>query len=1125
MNLLSLSVCAWVRAAKTKTFLIMNLTAIFLLAAVIQVSAMGGSAQTVTYVAKSESLAKVFSVIEQQSGYVFFYRKSDLKDLPAISISLKNADVKTALGAALNNQPLNYEIENKTVIISKKNTTGHISTSLYSSVTPPITGIVRGPDGQPIANANVVIKGTKKGTVTNADGTFSIEASNGDVIIISSIGFTDRQLTVNNNTVGVIALALSESKLDEIQIIAYGKTTKRLITGNTASVKASDIEKQPVNNPLLALQGRVPGLQVTQASGISGSGVKVLIQGQNSLNYGNDPFYVIDGVPYVSQLLPNLGRVLGSSKSAGELAETVTGNPLSFINPQDIERIDILKDADATAIYGSRAANGAILITTKKGKIGKTKLDLNLQAGFGKVARKLDLLNTTQYLQMRKEAKKNDNANILNADYDINGTWDTTRFTDWQKELIGHTAEYTDLQANVSGGNGLTQYLIGGNFHKETTVFLGDMKDQKGSLHFNLNSGSQNGKFDISLSGTYLSDANKLMNADLTELAMVIPPNAPSIYKSDGTINWNENSSGLSTVQANYQPATKLLRKYKNTTSNLISNISLSYAITKNLNIKSSFGYTNMEANEILYVDLPSAYPPENRKFINRITQFGDNNINSWIVEPQIDYKRIVGSGEISVLIGSTVQQRNSSRKLLEASGFNSDLVMENINAATSIIVPENSTISSVYKYNAFFGRLNYNFKSKYLVNLTARRDGSSRFGSENHFHNFGAIGAAWLFSSESFIIENFSFISFGKLRGSFGSTGNDQIGDYTFMSLYDNVSSDIPYRGVGGLIPTKIANPSVRWEETKKLQVSLELGFLKDKVLLNATYFHNRSSNQLLSYLLPITTGVASIVTNLPATIQNNGWEFTLTSSNIRTKSFTWSSNLNMTIPRNKLVNYEGLATSAYANQYAIGQPFTIAKRYNFIAVNTSTGAYEFIDRDGKTVQNPTTNFLNRTITVNTSQSLYGGFSNTFSYKSFDLNFLFQFVKQDGQNNFFGNVPGVAFSNQPTTVLDRWEKPGDKKPIQRYNSNFSVAFGVIGARSSNASWADASYIRLKNMSLSWSMPEVIKKSLKTRNIRLYVQGQNLLTFTNYIGLDPETLSSSTLPPLRVITFGINATL
>jgi TonB-linked SusC/RagA family outer membrane protein len=966
------------------------------------------------------------------------------------------------------------------------------------------------------------------GTITDTNGNFSIsDLKTSGAIVISGIGFITREILFKNQpNMGQVTLEEYIGILDETVVIAYGTTSRRLQTGNVNTIKAVDIEKSPVSNPLLSIQGRVPGIFIEQATGLPGGGVKVSIQGRNSLKNGNDPFYVIDGVPYTSQLLSNLANILGNSATVG--SETNFGNPLSFINPSDIESIEILKDADATAIYGSRAANGAILITTKKGTVGQTKIDVNLQSGIGQVARKVKLLSTQQYLEVRKEAYTNDGLAIPNSstpqdesNYDLT-LWDQTRNKDWQKELIGNTAHYTDAQLSISGGSPNIQFLVGGGYHRETSVFPGDLADQKGSLHFNLTNTSTNQRFRFSVSGSYLTDVNHLISSDLTEAAMTLAPNAPELLNNDGSLNWAPDQNGSSSLGF-INPLAYLSNKYNNKTNNLISNSTLSYEIIKGLNIRANLGYTNMQSDEIKAQSINS-YPPEFRQFITGSSMFGHNKLQSWIIEPQISYSTKLIIGQLNALLGSTIQRNNSNRNLLEVTGYNSDLVLENPNAGTAFTVPENSTIAAVYKYNAIFGRINYNIEDKYIFNLTGRRDGSSRFGSENRFHNFGAVGIAWIFSNENLVKNNLSFLSFGKLRGSYGTTGNDQIGDYSYTSLFNPVNPGVPYRGGASLSILNLANPLLQWEETKKLSVGLDLGFLKDRVLLNINYFRNRSSNQLLPYTLPIATGFSSITSNFPATIQNDGWELSLSTVNFKGNAFSWSSNLNLTIPNNKLISFPDLATSSYSTTYILGQPITTTKVYNFAGVDPATGIYQYLDKSGKFTNDPGPGLDNRTLFVNTAQKFYGGFQNSFGYKGLQLDVLFQFVKQHGPSYYFGNTPGVMI-NQPVTILDRWQKPGDVTSIQRYNVDNTISISQSYASQSNAGWSDASYIRLKNLSLSWEFPDKLKKKLSIQNLRIYVQGQNLLTITNYNGLDPETRSSMTLPPLRVITFGFQLTL
>jgi hypothetical protein len=539
------------------------------------------------------------------------------------------------------------------------------------------------------------------------------------------------------------------------------------------------------------------------------------------------------------------------------------------------------------------------------------------------------------------------------------------------------------------------------------------------------------------------------------------------------------------------------------------------------LELKSSFGYTNLQTNELLTSPL-IAQRPERRPTAKRGATYTNNSVISWIMEPQVNYNRVDGKGKLGVVVGATIQQKNSNGFSWGGSGYNSDQALADINSASSVVV--RSTVISVYKYNGLYGRINYNWQDKYIVDLTARRDGSSRFGPQSQFHNFGSAGVAWLFAQENFVRNNFPILSFGKLRASFGTTGNDQIGDYQFLNLYVPYTQNVgtPYQNTASLIVNSLPNPYLQWEETRKLQSGIDLGLFKDRVLFTANYAYNRSSNQLLTYLLPTITGFGGIAENFPATVQNTAWEFTLSAMNIRTKNFTWSSSLNLTIPRNKLVAFPNLDKSSYSKSLFIGQPVSIIQAYHFLGVNDTTGEYQFADFHGNTTNSPDY-YKDRTALINTLPKFYGGFQNSFSYKGVQLDFLFQFVKQLGPNYFFGLYPGTKAVNQPVSVLNRWQKAGDQTRIQRYNSDFALSNSWFNATQSDAGFSDASYIRLKSLSLSWQLPEKWRQKAHLQNGRVYVHGENLLTFTNYKGMDPENKSAyyNMLPPLRVLTIGL----
>lgn len=1095
---------------------VMKLTTLLMIIVLAQVSAKGFG-QKITLNEKNVPLKQIIQSIEQQSGYTFFY---DTKDLPNVNVNvdINKATVEEALTASLKNLPLVYKIVKNNIVLTKADVK-----PVNQAALPAISvhGFVIDELNKPMPNVTIRVKDGNQTTITDTKGEFTFkQVDEKAVLVISFIGYLTKEVNANSD-LGRIKMEVSNSKLDEIQIQAYGTTSERLNTGDITTIKAADIAKSPVSNPLLALQGRVPGLVITQATGFSGSGVTVRIQGQNSMIRGNDPLYVIDGVPYVSQLLPDLNTILGGSgPSPSDVATTGQGNPLSFINSADIESIDVLKDADATSIYGSRAANGAILITTKKGKIGQTKVDVNLQDGYGEVSHFADLLNLTQYLQMRHEAIANDHVTPAPTDYDINGTWDTTRSTNWQKVLIGGMAKYKDFQGTVSGGSGTTSFLVGAGYHKETTVFPGDANDQKASIHFNINNVSLNQKFKLQFTGSYLLDDNQIPSVDLTNQAEQLAPDAPNLYNPDGSLNWAPLANGTSTWN---NPLSFESNGYNVKTNNLVSNAVVSYKILPGLELKSSFGYTNMQTNELSTGTL-AALAPELRPTSTPNASYAHSYINSWSIEPQINYNVVLGIGKLDALLGSTFEDRNTYNDRIYGGGYGSDLVLQDPHAAATLTSPF-ATVDEIYKYDAIFGRLNYNIDDKYIVNVSGRRDGSSRFGSDSQLHDFYSVAGAWIFSSEDAVKKNASFLSFGKLRASYGTTGNDQIGDYQFLDLYSAPFGPPPYQGATGLTPTQLANPLLQWEETSKLQFGLDLGFFKDRILFNTDYFRNRSSNELGNYGLPIITGFYSITRNVAATVQNSGWEFTLNTANIKGNGFNWSTSINLTVPSNKLVAYPGINNSSAAGNEIIGKPLSTQYLVHLIGVDPTTGTYIFQGANGKPESFPNL-ATDRTVAINTDPKFYGGFQNSFSYKGFQLDVLFQFVKQIGKNTSLGFFRPGSFNpnsgNEPAAVLNAWHKPGDVATVQRYSQDFSLYLqNYYASYYTDAGYSDASYIRLKNMSLSWSIPQTWRDKLKLQNARLYVQGQNVLTFTHYKGLDPETQNPFTLPPLRMITFGV----
>lgn len=1087
----------------------------------------------VTLDIKNETLTYIFSQITAQTGF-YFTGNADKLPKKTFTISVNHERVEKVLEMLLAGNGFSWIIKDNVVAVMaseedriSKGLSKPLITNERRDSTLIVEGKIVNEKGEPLIGASVAVLNSAVGTTANNDGSFMLKGvTTNATLIISNIAYITERISVGNKkNLGLIVLKEAVSIMDEAVVIAYGTTSQRIATSPVFALKAKDIERQPVNNPLLALQGRVPGVFITQATGYAGSGVTIRIQGQNSISNGNDPLYVVDGVPYTSQLLPGINQIVGNSGTANDQnLRPLSGNPLTFINPSDIESITVLKDADATAIYGSRAANGAILITTKKGKSGKMKLEVNAQTGWGSVARKMKLLNNGEYLEMRMEALKNDNLSAdPDKDYDLfnNYGWNNARNTDWQKVLIGNTARYSNYQASVSGGNENARILVGGTYREESSVLPTKFTDRKAAIHVNTDLNSNNQKLKFTFNTNYMADVNRLPGVDLTSYAITLPPTAPELYNADGSLNWALNPNGGSTWGLNQHPVSQLSYLYKNTTSNLTSNAILSYIVIPGLEVKSSFGYNRLQSKESQQFPA-AAFSPEEKPFVNRSAAFADNSSNSWIIEPQLSYSKMSGGVSLNALVGGTIQQNHTSAVKLTGSGYPNDEVLGDLSNAADINL-DYSNLSD-YRYNALFARVNLNWRNELIFNLTGRRDGSSRFGAENPFHLFGSGAVAWLFTENRWLKDNLSFLSFGKVRASYGSTGSDQINDYRFLTLYVPTFYQ-PYQGVPGMLPQSFSNPYLQWEETRKLQMGLDLSFFKEKLYFSATYFRNRSSNQLLEYKLPIQTGFPSVISNFPAIVQNRGVELSVNSNNIKLGPVNWTTAINLTIPRNELIRFPELETSSYASLLAVGQPLSIIKAFKFAGVDATTGLYQFHTSDGKITSDPA-DPADKNAVVNTTPTYFGGFQNSFAYKSFSLDFLFQFVKQTGANYRFGFYPGYAestYGNQPVYVRNRWREPGDVANVQRYNADFSAATPFTRATTSDAAYSDASYIRLKNISLVWSMPDSWLRSLLLKNAQVYFQSQNLITITSYKGLDPETLNPYTLPPLKMLVIGIRA--
>jgi TonB-linked SusC/RagA family outer membrane protein len=1062
----------------------------------------------------NQDIKTLFKTIENKTGLLFAYQPQAIRDFPKVSTPKGRRSVSDILNSVFQGSNLVYKQVDQNVVIFKKEktqTVASITLFVVADITYNLSGKILDENGQPLPGVSISLVGGNKQGISDFDGQFFIELPKGKhVLKISYIGYKTQEITVENQTSVTIKMQPDLAKLDEVVIIGYGTTTKRTSTGSVVKITSSDIEKQPITNILQSLQGRTPGVFVTQTSGYAGSNMNIAIRGTNSITGDNLPLYVIDGVPYIGDDIKEQvqsDRVIrGAQKST---------SPLNIINPNDIESIEILKDADATAIYGSRGANGVVLITTKKGESGKTTFTVNTNSGISEVANMVNTLDTPTYLNMLRTALTNSKATPSAFSNGIALTdFSQTDQTNWQKKLIGGTANFNNFSASLKGGNENTNFLLSSTYHKETTVLPGDFGYNKFSTNFSVSHSTLDKKLKIGASVIYATDKNKLPFYDITNYAVVTAPNHP-IYNPDGTYYWSP------TYFSDVNPIAALNRRTEDKGNNLITSFSVQYEIAKGFSFKTDLGYGKAEMTSKQF--LPSSgmnnvYYTANNISLNTSRSYivSINNTNNFSIDPQLNYSTPLWKGNFTALVGGSWQNRKSEMpSYVNSSGYSADNLI-GITGTAATVTSYNG--SSEYKYASLFSRLNYNIANKYVLNINFRRDGSSRFGANNRYGNFGSVGGAWIFTEENFL-KNVSWLSFGKLRSSYGEVGSDAIGDYGYANTYSTATYGT---GNAAMSESRIANPNYQWEVTKKFEAAIDLGFFNDRVSTSIAYYRNITGNQLVNATLSPQAGFTSYQANLGAEVENKGWEFTLTTTNVHTKNLNWTTSFNISQNSNKLLSFPGIETSAYYTTYVVGNALSGRYLYNFTGVNASGIAqFEDVNGDGKISTGfAQTGTGDRKYYGPSYPKYYGGISNSISYKAFSLDFLFQFVKQEGRSmlSSIAVQPGYPYglANYQVDDYNTYLAQGNVLSAAYQASFFNYA-------GSTATIVDASYIKLKNVSATYNIPLDQKTQKFIQNIRLSLQGQNLLTITSYKGFDPETQGLS-LPPLRTITLGTQFT-
>lgn len=1124
------------RHVRNKFLLVMKLIVLLLITAFMQVNA-STFAQKISIKRTNAPLGQIINEIRKQSGYDFLYKTKLLEIAKPVTLNVKGASIEEVLRICFENQPLTYKLEDKAVWLKEKEKT-FIERIVDQFQKIDVRGRVMDGAGIPLSGANVVYIGGKKGISTDANGYFLLhDVEEKDVITISYVGYGVRKLEAKEQ-MGDIVLQLVTAELDGTQVIGYGTTTRRFNVGSVSTVTAEDIEQQPGNNVLLALQGRVPGLTVTPNGGAPGASVRIQVRGQNTVQNNingfrpyDQPLFIIDGIPYSPQNKKiNILNAFGSHANgtdARSLTDADGFSPFSNINPSDIESITVLKDADATSIYGSQGSNGVVLITTKRGKSGKTEVSAKVERSLNFVARPLEMLNTQQYLEIRQEALKNDNVPdffYTASSYPDLLVFDQNKYTNWYEQFYGKTSNNTNANASISGGSDATRFMFSGGYLKTEYNFPGDYADQRYSFHSSLQHSAFHDKLNVEFGTDYSYERNNTSGSPSVSSAFTLPPNTPDLLDSKGDLIWRYGNSWISSFQQ---------YAYLKQTSNLQSNnfntyLRAGYKIVKGLKFSASLGYNRVGVNQDVATPLASQTPEFTAQSNAIFTKTTMETIN---IEPQLDYQLISGKGRFTALLGGTYKKSTNKSTALAGYDYATDALLGSINGARTMSASDDGNL---YKYAAVFGRIGYIYEEKYIVNLTGRRDGSSNFGPNRQFGNFGSVGLGWIFSEEGRFQKALPFISYAKLSGNYGTSGSDGIAPYQFQSFWTASNSASLFQGTRPFVPGNLYNPDYSWGLKKTLNVGLDIGIFKNRLLLNTTYYSSNSGNQLSNYVLPTQTGFSAVLRNFDAEVRNTGFEFSVNSTNMKSKDFSWSSSFNISFNKNKLIAFPGLAESSYAYIYTIGQSVNTVKGFNYKGVNPVTGLFEFYKSNGELTSTPVSELKEKggdiAPLVDLQPKFTGGFNNTLSYKNFSLTAFFQFTKQTGLNykytlyNPSSALPGGVI-NLPVQALDHWRQEGDVSEMQKVSTGFDSQ-AMIAAQAfsqSSGAYSDASYIRLKTVAVEYRLPSHSLRNAGLNNVRVFLNAQNLLTITGYEVGDPESAGNLYSFPLqRTVTGGLS---
>jgi TonB-linked SusC/RagA family outer membrane protein len=933
-----------------------------------------------------------------------------------------------------------------------------------------ITGKITDDNNAPLQGVSIKVKGASAGTVTGADGTFRLNVpASANSLMISHVGFGDVEVAIGAGPVEV-QLKPGGSSLSEVIVVGYGTRIKRDVTASISKVSGKEFQNLPLPSFETALQGRAAGVFINSGSGKLGQAMNIRVRGISSISANQQPFFVIDGVPVVTQ-------ALGSY--------TEPDNPLATLNPDDIESIEVLKDAASSAIYGARASNGVILVTTKSGKAGKTKVNFGVYTGWSTPTKKQTFLNAAQYKELFTAAAEHSDFGQLDPGDEFEaetGTtdWNSTNDTKWSDQAF-QDGSVNQYNLSLTGGDARTKFLISGSWNDQKGVVLGNELDRANgriNLDHQLNSRIKLGiNLSLAKSRNYRVPSDNAFTNPVQLNA--IPPLHP-LYGADG--KYNPNTLYYNNL-IEQEGSTNL-----NTTYRSISNINGQLMITPQLNFVSQLGLDWINLHEEQYLGrqtldgAPSGQGYDGTTISTIITSTNTFNYHNTFNEIH----------NLEALAGMEYQTGSTKASSVTGLAFPSNRFTK---IASAAIIESGSSSETDFAFVSYFARANYKLMDKYLFGASFRVDGSSRFGADNRYGTFPSLSAGWILSEEKFL-SNSKALSFLKLRASYGRTGNAEIGNFSSLTLY----SASAYADIAGLVASQIGVPDLSWEKTDQMDVGLDFGFLENRISGEVDYFTKKTNDLLLNVPVPAINGYTNITKNI-GSLENTGWEFTL-NANILTGELKWSFSGNISTYKNKITKLVAPVPSGSRTlgRLAVGQPFGQFYGRMYAGVDPANGDALYFQADGSKSNDYAS--APDTILGDPNPDFYGGFNNHFAYKGFDLDVQCQFVQGADVYNiagFFQSVNGDYFDNQTIDQMNYWKKPGDITDVPQprlYSGN--------GAGKSSRWIQDGSYFRIKSVSFGYNIPRNVLNRLKIDNARVYVAGTNLLTLTDYKGYDPE---------------------